>query len=426
MRREGAARPRLLCVYQHAPTPGAPGIYRHRMYFAELVRRGWDVDLVSTPRNYMTGSVPDGYRGRLYRQETIEGVRHHWVWASGGIHESVGRRALNYATFATAATLVGAVLRRPDVILASSPPLTAGMTGPLLSARFRCPWVLEVRDAWPESAAAVGWVSEGSVLYRALERIAHRLASTASGVIVPTPGLVDTVESHGARLTEVVPGAVVERVDDSDERRRTRAEYGIRPSTCLFAYVGALGVANGVDVLLDSVARLPANVDAAFLLAGDGSARTALEQRVAAEGLGRVRFIGALPRECVPMILAASDVCLHLLKPDPVFASALPTKVLEYFTSRRPFVTTVPGLPEKLALESGGGFAPTAAELTAEIARWASMTETARRERGEQSFLYGSERFSLASAVDKLEAILTSAPAVRGAGTDGASLDNAT
>ena len=51
---------RLLCVYQHAPTPGAPGIYRHRMWFAELVRRGWHVDLVSTPLNYMTGTVPVG------------------------------------------------------------------------------------------------------------------------------------------------------------------------------------------------------------------------------------------------------------------------------------------------------------------------------------------------------------------------------
>ena len=49
---------RLLVVYQHAPTPGAPGIYRHRMLLAELVRRGWHVDLVSSPINYMDVTVP--------------------------------------------------------------------------------------------------------------------------------------------------------------------------------------------------------------------------------------------------------------------------------------------------------------------------------------------------------------------------------
>jgi hypothetical protein len=386
------------------------------MYFAELVRRGWHVDLVSTPLNYMTGQVPNEYKGHLYRRETIDGVNHHWVWASGSIHASVARRALNYATFATTAVVAGSVLRRPDVVMASSPPLTAGMTGPLLAARFRCPWILEVRDAWPESAVAVGWVSEGSLLHRILERIAHSLASTAAGVVVPTPGLIDVVERHGARSTEVVPGAVVERIDDAGQRRQTRAEYGVHPSTCLFAYIGALGVANGVDLLLDSVARLPTEVDASFLLAGDGSARQALEQRVAAEGLTRVNFLGAVPREQVAEILAASDVCLHLLKPDPLFASAQPTKVLEYFTARRPFITTVPGLPETLAIESGGGFAPTVAELAAEIERWTAMPEHARRQLGEKAFLYGSERFAITSAVDALEAILTRVFAGRAAG----------
>ena len=140
---------RLICVYQHAPTPGAPGIYRHRLLLSELVRRGWHVDLVSTPVNYMTGETPERYRGRAYVREEIDGIVHHWVYAPSGIHESKIRRVLNYATFATAATLRGIALPRPDVILVSSPPLTVGTVGPLLAARFRRPWLLEVRDPGP-------------------------------------------------------------------------------------------------------------------------------------------------------------------------------------------------------------------------------------------------------------------------------------
>ena len=80
---------RLLCVYQHAPTPDAPGIYRHRRYFAELVRRGWQVDLVSTPRNYMTGEVPSGIQEvRLPQRDDRGRSTHHWVWTPGGIHRS--------------------------------------------------------------------------------------------------------------------------------------------------------------------------------------------------------------------------------------------------------------------------------------------------------------------------------------------------
>jgi len=85
---------RLLCVYQHAPTPGAGGFYRHRTYFAELVRRGWHVDLVSTPVHYLTGLVPERYARRPYVRETIDGIEHHWVWASSSIHRSRVHRAL--------------------------------------------------------------------------------------------------------------------------------------------------------------------------------------------------------------------------------------------------------------------------------------------------------------------------------------------
>jgi colanic acid biosynthesis glycosyl transferase WcaI len=405
---------RLLCVYQHAPTPGAPGIYRHRLLLGELARRGWEVDLVSTPVNYMTGAVPEPYRRRLYRRERIDDVEHHWVWASGGIHASRGRRALNYLSFAGSAAARAATLPRPDVVLASSPPLPVATVGAALARRFRRPWVLEVRDVWPESAVSVGWLAEDSRAYRALERVAHRHARGADAVIVPTPGLVERVRAHGAGEVDVVPGSVFDAPADPEVRARVRGVLGAGAGTCLFAYVGAVGAANGIDLLLDAVALLPADVPAAFVVAGDGSDRARLEARVRTEELERVRLLGAVPKAEVAGLLAAADVCLHLLRRDPVFETALPSKVLEAMGARRPFVTTVPGLPERLAQESGGGFAPAARELAAELERWARMAPAEREVKGEQAFRYGLERFGLQANTDKLEAVLNRAIAGRG------------
>lgn len=398
---------RLLCVYQHAPTPGAPGIYRHRRFFAELVRRGWHVDVVSSPRNYMTGAVPARYSGRLHVSETIDGIRHHWVWSSAGIHESRWRRAANYVTFAASAAIRAATLPKPDVVLVSSPPLTVGALGPLLGVRTR-KWVLEVRDAWPESAVSVGWLSERSFLYRVLDRLARRLASTSSAVVVPTPGLTDTVVGHGARSVVVVPGSVFDANPSAETRKRARESLGVEPQTCLFVYVGAIGVANGLELLLDAAGLLPEDAPVTIVLAGDGSARADLERRVAEEQIP-VRLIGAVPINRVPDLLAASDVCLHMLRPDPVFATAQPSKVLEYLGSHRPFITSVPGLPQRLALESGGGFAATAEDLALELMRWVRMPEDERRERGEKSYRYGSREFSFQEAVDRLESVLLAA-----------------
>lgn len=397
---------RLLCVYQHAPTPGAPGIYRHRRYFAELVRRGWHVDLVSTPRNYMTGLVPPEYRSRPFRSETIDGIAHHWVWAPGGIHRSRGARVANYAGFAAAAATRGLALARPDVVLVSSPPLPVAGLGPLLARRFGCPWLLEVRDIWPESAVSVGWLSSEGLVYRLLERFARSVTRRARAVIVPTPGLEPLVRAHGAREIHVLPGVVSSREPDPERRRTTRRDLGVGDDECLFVYLGAIGVANGLDLLLDAVESLPAHVPARVLVAGDGSARSSFAEAVESRQLDRITLLPPVSQDGVGDLLAAGDVGLHLLRPDPVFASALPTKALEYLGAALPFVTTVPGLPSEVAIASAGGAVSSAAELGRELASWAQMDAEERQSRGRRALRYGLDNFGLERNVDRLEELL--------------------
>ena len=404
-----AARGRLLCIYQHAPTPGAPGIYRHRLYLAELVRRGWHVDLISTPVNYMRGTVPDRYAGKPYVRESIDGIVHHWVWASSSVHNSRVHRATNYASFATAATIRGATLPRPDVLWASSPPLPVGTVGEVLAARFRRPWVLEVRDLWPESAVSVGWLREGTLLYRGLDRMARRYARRADAALVPTPGLAEPLRHHGAASVAVVPGPVLDTARPAETRARMRSELGVPDGTCLFVYVGAVGVANGLQTLIEAAAGVADDDGMRFVLVGDGSDRRRLEQELARRRLGNVRILPPIPKGEVPDLLAASDVCLHLLRPDPLFTGALPSKILEYLGAHRPFITTVPGVPQQLATESGGGFAPTPDDLARELERWRAMTPDERRATGERAFRYGIERFSLDVNVEKLEEVLVGA-----------------
>jgi glycosyltransferase involved in cell wall biosynthesis len=399
--------PRLLCVYQHAPTRGAAGFYRHRLYFAELVRRGWHVDLVSTPVHYMTGQVPPAYRHRLHLHEQIDGVDHHWVWASGQIHASRVRRVANYLSFAATAAARGLTLPTPSIVWASSPPLTVGTVGAALARRFRRPWLFEIRDLWPESAASVGWLSSTSPIYAVLERAARRYASGADAVIVPTEGLVEGARRHGARTIEIMQGVVLDQSRDEAARTLFRAELGIADDVCLFVYMGAHGVANGLDLVLDA-AKLLRDTDPSitFVLAGDGSDRRRIQGRVAQERLRNVHLIGIVERDQIWDLLAASDVCLHCLRPDPLFEGALPTKMLEYFGAHRAVVTTVPGQPRELALTAGGGFASTADELATEARRWASMSAEERRSRGERGYALGMSRFGLTPTVDRLEGLL--------------------
>jgi glycosyltransferase involved in cell wall biosynthesis len=407
---------RLLVVYQHAPTPGAPGIYRHRMLLAELVRRGWDVDLVSSPINYMDGTVPERYRGRRYVREEIDGIVHHWVRATDDVHRSFRRRARNYVTFAKNATLRGMRLPRPDVVWASSPPLSVAGAGRWIARRHRAPWVLEVRDLWPESAAAVGLLREGSRAYRVIDRFARAYARSAAAAIVPTPGLVELVRGHGATDVTLVTGAIEDHPRDPAVRARIRAEHGIPDDACVFAYVGAHGVVNGLDMLLDAAQLLagsPSDVPVHVLMAGAGSASAALDARLAAGPVAGVHKLGPLPKQDARDLLAAADVGLHLLRPDPVFESALPTKVLEYLGCHLPFITTVPGLPAQVAERTGGDLATDAAGLADAMRRWAAMSPEQRAAAGERAFAWGDATYGLASSVDLLEDVLRRAASSR-------------
>jgi glycosyltransferase involved in cell wall biosynthesis len=196
------------------------------------------------------------------------------------------------------------------------------------------------------------------------------------------------------------------RQPDPELRNRTRAGLGISEETCVFLYLGAIGVANGLDLLLDAVDSLPDDLPAQVIVAGDGSARRSFAEAVTARRLERITLLPPVDQEGVAELLAAADVGLHLLRPDPVFGSALPTKALEYLGAGLPFVTTVPGLPSEVAAASGGAAVSSAAELARELVWWSQAANDERRSRGRQALSYGLENFGLETSVNRLEELL--------------------
>jgi glycosyltransferase involved in cell wall biosynthesis len=122
--------------------------------------------------------------------------------------------------------------------------------------------------------------------------------------------------------------------------------------------------------------------------------------------LDRITLLPPVDQEGVGDLLAAADVGLHLLRPDPVFGSALPTKALEYLGAGLPFVTTVPGLPSEVAVASGGAAVSSAAELTREFVSWSAATSDQREMRGQHALRYGLDHFGVETSVSRLEELL--------------------
>jgi glycosyltransferase involved in cell wall biosynthesis len=136
---------------------------------------------------------------------------------------------------------------------------------------------------------------------------------------------------------------------------RVRDELGLG-ERLVITYAGTIGMAHGLSTVLEAAERLKTQLPGAqILLIGEGAQREQLEARARSRKLDNLRFLGPQPRVKIPEYLSASDVCLVLLRRDPLFKTVLPTKMLEFMACSRPIIAGVEGLTQELIDRSGAG-----------------------------------------------------------------------
>lgn len=393
-----------------APSARGSELARH------WARAGHQVSVLTGFPNHPTGVVPAEWRSRLRRLTYHEKVGHvdvyrTWLWPlpNGKAHE----RMRNYASFCLSAALRGMTMPRPDVIIASSPQLLVGLSGWWLAFTRQIPFVFEVRDLWPESLAAVGVGGENSLLHDALAAIAGFLYRSADRIVVVTPAFKDYL-IHRWR----VPAAKIEVVENGVEtdlfapdsvaaagrRKELNAE-----SRFLVCYIGTMGMAHGLEALLDAAASLQSKAPhVLFLLVGEGSEKERIKSVAQCRGLANVQFLDQQPREKIPSFISASDLCLVLLKKSDVFKTVIPTKMLEFMSCARPVILGVEGQARQILEDAGAGLAiepENADALAAAITQLDHNREQAKT-LGEQGRAYILQNFSRASTAEKYITVL--------------------
>jgi glycosyltransferase involved in cell wall biosynthesis len=174
--------------------------------------------------------------------------------------------------------------------------------------------------------------------YGAVERFTIR---HADAVIGTGPGLVrEAAALRGNRAVHHIfdiPSSCVEA--EPGRSAALRAQYRQADGETLALFVGSFAVYQGVDLLFEAAARLAARrPDVRFLIVGGtpdaiAARRAWLEARGAAE---HVTFLGKLPPDDLPHVLAAADI---LLSPRTAGVNT-PLKLLDYFKAGRAIVAT--------------------------------------------------------------------------------------
>jgi colanic acid biosynthesis glycosyl transferase WcaI len=396
---------KILYISQYFPPEmGAPAARA-----AELARHwaqsGHNVSILTGFPNHPSGIVPAEWRSRLRRltyHEQVDDVDVFRTWLWPLPNRKAHERMRNYASFCLSSALRGLSIPRPDVIIGSSPQLLVALSGWWLAFAKRVPFVFEVRDLWPESLTAVGAADETSLLHRSLSAVANFLYKRSDHIVVVTPAFKQHLTQHrhvnDGKISVVENGveAALFAPSPSSANAALRTELGVE-GKFLVCYVGTMGMAHGLETLLDAASSLQRERrQILFLLIGEGSEKERIKSLAQSRGLANIRFLDQQPRERIPGLISASDACLVLLKKTDVFKTVIPTKMLEFMSCARPVILGVEGQARAITEEAGAGLAvePENAEALAQAIKQLAADPELRHLFGQNGREYVLRRFS--------------------------------
>ncbi len=398
--------------------PEVTGIGAFTTYRAEhLAAAGHSVEVCTAFPYYPNWKVAAEYRGKLASNEERKGVRIFRSYAYVPNPVTALKRIVHEASFIASSMIRAVVRKRPDVLLVISPPLGLAVPAILLSRLWKTPYVFDVEDLQPDSAADLGMLPSWTLklLYK-LEKEAYRHAGLVTTL---TPSMRQRIVEKGIPENKVE--LIEPRMDDSltgispQEALAFRQKYGL-DDKFLVTYSGNMGVKQGLDVIVDAAAMNSLDDSMLFLFVGNGTDRDRIRRRATQMKLHNARFLPVLDETDFRGLIAASGICL-VTQQQSVSEVAFPSKIVTYLAASRPIVASVNPNSEvaRITQESGAGKVVQAEDAKALSAAIHELRNEDLRELGENARTYASLRWSSARVLGHLEQRLC---AVAGSTTD--------
>lgn len=384
--------------------PASPGTLQPRELVKCLGTRGHLVEVVAgnvNPYNEQEEPQEDfsfdgGGRVRVTRVRTRRGFR-----------RSLGARLRNYLGYAARARVAASDLGRPDVVVGSIQPLFAGLVAMGHARRSGVPFLLEVRDLWPDALVAKGALTR--LQAAPLESMARALYGAADRVVCLTPGLKTEILKKGVspQMIDVFTNGVEPGSYDlppgTRERERSRRGWG---GDFVAVYVGTHVEVTAVDVIVRAAAELRGQIGIRIELFGQGQSKPAAMKLAKDLGLENIHFNDPVPKADVPGILSAADAGLMTLFESPLIHIYFENKFVDYLGAGLPIVCAMGGEQADLIRRHGLGRVTQAFDHVglARLLLETAATPEDRKAIGERGCRFARERLFLPEIVKRYAA----------------------
>lgn len=403
----------ILYIHQYfASRKGRTGT-RSYEFGRHLVGKGHRVTMITSGLANPEFPVPEG---RRYGRHKIDGIR--VVSVAGGYNDPhVGtalngrRRMLKFYEFARVASHVAKELETPDVVFATHTPLTVGLAGISVSRHFHIPFVFEVRDLWPEALVNVGALTNPAAIWW-LGRMARKIYRQADRIVALSPGMKDGIVRTGIcplKVTVIPNSSDLDlfRPDLDGSASRQRLGLGDRFAA---VYFGAMGLANGLDYVIEAGRILQERKQdhIVLVLHGGGGKRDELAALARQYNLRNVVFSDLVPdKEEVARIVAGCDVCMTIYRAAKEQTWS-PNKMFDALAAGRPVVINVGGWLGQTIEKNGCGrsLAPDRPEALADALVALSQDPALCQEMGRNARALAEREFGRNLLATRLENLL--------------------
>jgi glycosyltransferase involved in cell wall biosynthesis len=309
---------------------------------------------------YVICGVPFGMKPapwyKLFKNEIIDGIN---VISCNVVYKAKFgflRRAWSFIRFSVLATLAIYFVKKPDIIFASSTPLTIGIPGYLAAKFKRAPFVFEVRDIMPEAFVESGALKPGLTVWLA-EQLEAFIYAKAIRIMVVSPSFKKRLVERGlpAEKFRVSPlGADGNIFLNVKPDEGFLDKYNLRGKKIVI-YTGAHGRANGLDYVIKAAECSKDNPNIVYVLLGDGGRKEQYKQLAREKGLTNLVFADSVPKERIPGILAVCNIGLMILRYYGLPRPVLPNKIFDYMFMGIPSIVNFYGPTKEMVEEIGCG-----------------------------------------------------------------------
>ena len=332
------------------PEVNAPATrtYEHCVKWLEL---GHHVTVITCFPNFPNGKVFEGYKNGLFKKEAIDGINVIRVWSYIAENKGFVSRIIDYISYSFTSVIAGFFVKT-DIIIATSPQFFTAISGRVLSFFKGKPWIMEVRDLWPDSIVAVGSMSEKSKAFKILKKIERHLYLNAQKIIVVTDSFKKyLIEKHfipSEKIGVFKNGVLINNFKKIDSKRllKLRKSLGLE-NKIVISFLGTHGLAHGLRFILDSISKIKDN-KYHFLFVGDGSEKQNLLEYSKTLDSNNFTFLDSVTKNEVPLYIDMSDYSLVNLKKSNEFKNVIPSKIFENIAMYKPILLGVEGESKEL------------------------------------------------------------------------------